>query len=80
MPPNPTTRSSSGPSRPNVEDFRENNRCIACHTEDDSPHFDFEKYWPTIIHNGLDKYDDPKVHQGIEPTRVARQDEGEGER
>lgn len=60
-----------------VEDFRQNNRCVACHTEDDSPHFDFAKYWPRIVHNGLDDYSDPKVHQGISsPPKVARQGEG----
>lgn len=37
-----------------AEDFRRNNRCIACHDEDNDPHFDWEKYWPQIIHNGLD--------------------------
>jgi hypothetical protein len=37
-----------------AEDFRRNNRCIVCHDEDNDPHFDWDKYWPQVIHNGLD--------------------------
>jgi hypothetical protein len=36
-------------------DFDKNGRCIKCHTEDDSPHFDFATYWPKVAHKGLDK-------------------------
>lgn len=28
--------------------------CYECHDLDNSPHFDFEKYWPKIAHPGLD--------------------------
>jgi hypothetical protein len=55
-------------------DFDRNHRCIKCHTEDDSPDFDFAQRWPQIVHKGLDKYDDPKVRQGIKLPEVARQD------
>lgn len=53
-------------------DFEKNHRCIKCHSEDDSPHFDFGKYWPKVMHKGLDRYDDPKVREGIKPAQVAR--------
>jgi hypothetical protein len=41
--------------------------CNRCHDEDNSPHFNFEKYFGQIVHNKLDQYDDPKVHQGVAP-------------
>jgi hypothetical protein len=48
-----------------AEDFKKNNRCIVCHSEDDSPKFDFNTYYGGIVHKGLDTYTDPKVHKGI---------------
>lgn len=48
-----------------LEEFRRNNRCITCHSEDDSPNFDLDRYWPKVNHNGLDDYSDPKVREGI---------------
>jgi hypothetical protein len=48
-------------------DFDKNLGCVKCHSEDDSPHFDFAKYWPQVIHNKLDNYDDPKTKVGIRP-------------
>ncbi len=42
-------------------DFDKNGRCIKCHTEDDSPHFNFETYWPKIAHKGLDKISLPEA-------------------
>lgn len=46
--------------------------CIRCHDEDNSPSFnDFAKWWAKVEHNGLDKYDDPKVRQGIAETAKA---------
>lgn len=48
-----------------ASDFDKNQRCIRCHSEDDSPKFNFGTYWPKILHTGLDKYDDPKVRVGI---------------
>ena len=52
------------------EFFAENidHGCIRCHDGDNDPHFDFATYWPKVMHNGLDNYDDPKVHQGVDPT------------
>jgi hypothetical protein len=58
--------------RRSAADFQKNHRCIECHSEDDSPDFNFEVYWPKIVHKGLDTYDDPKVRQGIEPKELAR--------
>jgi hypothetical protein len=46
--------------------------CLRCHDEDNSPHFKFDKYHREIAHEGLDKYDDPKVHRGV-AAKVARQ-------
>jgi hypothetical protein len=45
--------------------------CLRCHDEDNSPRFDFTTYWGQIAHTGLDRYNDPKVHQG-QPARVAQ--------
>ncbi len=53
-------------------DFDKNQRCVQCHSEDDSPHFDFATYWPKVNHNDLDDYTDPKVHRGLNPEQVAR--------
>jgi hypothetical protein len=47
-----------------------NRLCLRCHDEDNSPHFDFAKYYGQIVHKGLDEYKDPKVHQGA-PARAA---------
>ena len=52
-------------------DFDKNQRCMQCHSEDDSPHFDFATYWPKVIHNDLDDYTDPKVHRGLTPEQMA---------
>jgi hypothetical protein len=49
----------------NSGDFQKNHRCIHCHTEDDSPKFDFVTYYGKIVHKGLDRYDDPRVHKGV---------------
>jgi hypothetical protein len=56
-------------------DFDKNHRCInMCHSEDDSPKFVFSDYYGKIAHKGLDRYDDPKVHQGVktDPAKTAR--------
>lgn len=46
-------------------DLADKNRlCLHCHDEDNSPHFDFGKYYGQIAHKGLDDYKAPKVHQG----------------
>lgn len=41
--------------------------CLRCHDEDNSPEFEFTKYWGQVIHSDLDSYDDPKVHAGLNP-------------
>jgi hypothetical protein len=48
-------------------DFDKNLGCVKCHSEDDSPHFEFAKYWPQVMHNKMDNYDDPKTKVGIRP-------------
>ncbi len=44
--------------------------CLRCHDEDNSPHFDFAKYYGQIVHKGLDDYKDPKVHKGLSAPAV----------
>ena len=46
-------------------DWDKNHRCIECHDEDNSPHFDFGKYWSQVVHSKLDDYKDPKTHVGV---------------
>lgn len=55
-----------------LEEFRRNNRCVACHSEDDSPNFDFDKYWVGINHNGLDEYSEPARGTAIRSGGVDR--------
>jgi hypothetical protein len=50
-----------------AEQADKNGLCVKCHDLDNSPHFDFAKYYKKIIHKGLDTYNDPKVRQGIAP-------------
>ncbi len=45
--------------------------CLRCHDEDNSPHFKFEKYLKEIAHKELDRYDNPKVLQGVAPKTPA---------
>jgi len=45
--------------------------CLRCHDSDNSPHFEFTKYYSQIVHKAMDDYKDPKVHRGIIP-KVAR--------
>ncbi len=47
-----------------------NRLCLRCHDEDNSPEFNFAKYYGQIIHKGLDDYKDPKVHKGHPVTPV----------
>jgi hypothetical protein len=41
-----------------------NRLCVRCHDEDNSPHYNFDKYWKRIDHTGLDDYKDPETHKG----------------
>jgi hypothetical protein len=52
-----------------AEQADKNGLCYRCHDPDNSPKFEFKKYWSDIVHKGKDKYDDPKVHRGITPKR-----------
>jgi hypothetical protein len=49
-----------------IEDFTKNYRCLLCHDEDNSPHFDMTVWWGKIAHQKLDDYGDPKVHKGVD--------------
>ena len=51
--------------------------CLRCHDEDNSPHFDFAKYWSQVVHKQLDQYNDPKVHRGLPPKDAPRVRTGE---
>jgi len=46
--------------------------CVRCHDADNSPKFDFSTFWPQIMHKGMDKYDNPKVHKGLDAQEIAR--------
>ncbi len=46
--------------------------CIRCHDADNSPKFAFSTFWPQIMHKGMDKYDNPKVHKGLDSQEIAR--------
>lgn len=50
-----------------------NQLCLRCHDEDNSPHFDFAKYYGQIVHKGLDDYQDPLVHKPrtVKPNAAA---------
>jgi hypothetical protein len=50
-----------------AEQADKNGLCYRCHDPDNSPKFDFKKYWSEIVHKRKDKYDDPKVRRGITP-------------
>jgi hypothetical protein len=62
-------------SEPDRADFREPMKtatdaarrtvCARCHDHDNSPDFDFDRYWARIVHKGLDRYADPKTHRGL---------------
>jgi hypothetical protein len=54
-----------------AEQADKNRLCIRCHDEDNSPEFEFAKYWSQVVHKALDDYSDPKVRRGITP-KVAR--------
>lgn len=40
--------------RVTIAEARKRFLCESCHDHDNSPHFDFEKYWPQIAHPGKD--------------------------
>ncbi len=46
--------------------------CVRCHDADNSPKFNFSTFWPQIMHKGMDKYDNPKVHKGLDAQEIAR--------
>jgi hypothetical protein len=40
--------------------------CVRCHDDENDTDFDFDTMYPKIMHKGLDTYDDPKVHRGLD--------------
>ncbi|GIW89039.1 MAG: hypothetical protein KatS3mg108_3363 [Isosphaeraceae bacterium] len=62
------------------DDFERNRRCVRCHDEDNDPKFNFATYWPQIMHNDLDTYDDPRVRTGAAVGESAGGEPGSGER
>lgn len=55
-----------------AETADKNMLCIKCHDADNSPKFNFASFWPQVMHKGLDKYDNPKVHKGLNGEEIAR--------
>jgi hypothetical protein len=76
---NPDNLDYRRPLRVSAERADKSGLCIRCHDEDNSPKFVFATCWSQIVHNALDVYSDPKVHQGITP-KVARTPEGTTEK
>jgi hypothetical protein len=50
-----------------AQEADKNGLCYRCHDPDNSPKFEFKKYWSEIVHKGKDNYKDPKVHRGVTP-------------
>ena len=48
-----------------LEQAEKNRVCYKCHDEDNSPKFQFEEYWAKIAHKELDRYNNPRVHEGV---------------
>jgi hypothetical protein len=67
----PTNLAFRQPMKLTAEQADKNRLCIRCHDEDNSPEFEFAKYWGQVVHKALDDYTDPKVRVGISP-KVAR--------
>jgi hypothetical protein len=63
----PTNKAVRAPLRLTSEQADKNRLCLKCHDEDNSPHFEFAKYWGEIEHNGLDN---PREHLK-KPQKVA---------
>ncbi|WP_435015530.1 multiheme c-type cytochrome [Tundrisphaera sp. TA3] len=70
-PDNPAYRK---PMARTAESADRNGLCIRCHDEDNDHNFTFGGRYPVIAHKGLDKYDDPKVHQGVAPAAAKTAD------
>ncbi|MFO0908851.1 MAG: multiheme c-type cytochrome [Isosphaeraceae bacterium] len=63
----PTVLKHQVPLRVTLEQAEKNRLCLSCHDEDNSPHFDFTKYWDQIEHGGLDN---PKEHVKAREARA----------
>ena len=64
----PDDPAALAPMKVTADQADKNRLCLRCHDEDNSPHFDFAKYWGQITHKQLDTYTDPKVHKPL-PAR-----------
>ena len=61
----PTNKASRAPMHLTTDLADKNRVCLKCHDEDNSPHFEFAKYWEKIEHNGLDA---PKANLKKKPA------------
>jgi Cytochrome c554 and c-prime len=59
----PDNKDYRAPMHLTAEQADKNRLCLRCHDEDNSPHFDFPKYYPQILHKGFDDYTDLRFHQ-----------------
>jgi hypothetical protein len=66
----PDNLAHRNPMHLTAETAKSNAFCTKCHDEDNSPHFNFDSFYPQIFHKGLDDYADPKVHEK-QPAAVA---------
>jgi Cytochrome c554 and c-prime len=61
----PDNKDMLAPMKLTADQADKNRLCLRCHDEDNSPHFDFAKYWGQVIHKQLDTYTDPTVHKPL---------------
>ncbi len=59
-----------------AEQADKNRLCLRCHDEDNSPHFDFAKYYGQIVHKGLDDLKKPEFHKGRPATTAGAGKDG----
>ena len=70
---NPDDKPALAALRLTADGGDKNRLCFRCHDEDNSPHFDFAKYYPQISHKGLDDLAAPELHKGRKsPAPAAR--------
>ncbi|HEX5082978.1 MAG TPA: multiheme c-type cytochrome [Blastocatellia bacterium] len=77
----PGSEHIKAPTAGNYKTPPKNQSCLVCHDRDNSPDFDFEKYWPVIAHKNSFKPEaaPAKERQGDRETRRSG-DKGAGKR
>ncbi len=63
----------AAPTAGNYKTPPKNTSCLVCHDRDNSPDFDFDKYWPVIAHKNSFK-----PEKAVKPKRKGRGARGEG--